>query len=159
MKTPKLNPFQEGENKGRKLFQEVVNQSKNTTDLTFDSDEYSTTDCRFKINDIPFVGEIKVRDAYCNNYSDLILEKKKYDALKAKAKEINGYATYINFIGEDKLYMFDLRKLNNQNCKVEMKRCRQTTAVYGGYVDKAVIMSPKELGKIYNRDDDGRWVY
>lgn len=70
---------------------------------------------------------------------------------------INGFATYINFIGNDKLYIFDLRKLNNQNCKVEMKRCRQTTAVYGGYVDKAVIMIPKELGKIYNRYDDGMW--
>lgn len=45
--------------------------------------------------------------------------------------------------------MFDLRKLNNENCKVEMKRCRQTTAVYGGYVEKAVIMIPKELGSKY----------
>lgn len=54
--------------------------------------------------------------------------------------------------------MFDLRKLNDQNCKVEIKRCRKTTAVYGGYVDKAVIMIPKELGYRYNRESDGRWL-
>ena len=52
---------------------------------------------------------------------------------------INGYATYINFIGEDKLYIFDLRELNNQNCMVEMKRCRRTTAVYGETVKQNML--------------------
>ena len=51
--------------------------------------------------------------------------------------------------------MFDLRKINDQNCKVEMKRCQQTTAVDGDYVDKAVIMIPKELGKMFIKGDNG----
>ena len=141
------NNFQKTEEIGRTLFRDFANQAKNVTDLKFEEDQYSPTDCTYKVNDKLVIGEIKVRDEYCKNFDDLILEKKKYDSIKDKMNELNAKAgVYINYIGDNILYMFNIDNINDNTCKRMNKGCKRTTAEYSGYTNKDVYLVPKSLG-------------
>lgn len=151
------NNFQKGENKGRKLFKNFTDQAKNVSNVIFESDEYSPIDCTYIINDMLVVGEIKVRDEYCENYDTLIFEKKKYDAMRNKVNELKAAgAVYINYIGDNILYLFNIDRINNRTCKLESKGCKRTTAEYSGYTKKDVYLVPKSLGIRYEFDGE-KW--
>ncbi len=91
-----------------------------------------------------------------------MMELSKYNALVEKIN--NGTvdnACYVNFFGEDTVYIFPLRKihqaLKDGSAKIEYTYCNRTTAIYNGKVQKATIMIPKELATKLERVNN-KWT-
>lgn len=85
--------------------------------------------------------EIKVRDKKYEGYDTYMMELSKYNALVDKVN--NGTvdnACYVNFFGNDTVYIFPLRKVNQAikdgSAKIDTTYCNKTTAVYSGKVAK-----------------------
>ena len=150
-----MNKFQEAEALGRSYFKRFSEHRK-ITDLKFDENDYSRTDCSFILNGKQVIGEIKVRDISCLNYSDLILEVDKYNSIKDKIKGTDTAGTYINFIGSNVLYIFNINKINEESCKRTYKSCKRTTAIDSGYTLKEVFIVHKKVGVRYEFNGD-KW--
>lgn len=80
--------------------------------------------------------ELKCRDKH---YSNLLIEKKKYDKMIAECKKNNEVPVYINSTPEG-VYAFDMRKHNGI---WEIKSMPQTTQ----FANRARV--PKEIGYFY----------
>jgi hypothetical protein len=97
--------------------------------LIYEGKSYSTYDAHNKL----YTCEIKKRnfESY-HKYAEegLILEKKKYNNLLEKAKETNTEALYINIFTDNKVFVWNLSKLTNENYNFNWHSMKMNKATF-----------------------------
>ena len=103
-----MNKFQESEQKGRALFKSFLDQVGAAGQPTKDS--YDRVDYYFQIKGKKYVAEIKVRNAF---YDDYLIEEDKLQALlqEKEDKGLDG-AYYVCFYG-NQMFLFSTNAINN----------------------------------------------
>ena len=146
-----MNKFQESECKGRELFKSFLDQIGATGQPT--EDEYSRVDYSFQIKGKKAVAEIKVRNAF---YNDYLIEADKLQALvDIKAQEgLNG-AFYVCFY-MNQMYIFSTTTIKRYG-RNESRYCKRTTMGMNDYVLKDVILVPTDKATRYDLVD-GKWL-
>lgn len=146
-----MNGFQKAEHKGRQLFQSFLDQVGATGQPT--EEDYDTVDYYFQVKDKKCVAEIKVRNAY---YDDYMIEVGKLQALEKKKKEqdLDG-AFYICFFGNS-MYVFTT-SIIKQYGTVTKKWCKRHSVYYDGYRLKDVVLVPTNKATVFNKID-GIWT-
>lgn len=133
-----MNPFQKSENKGRQLFATFLNQIK-AIDIEFTKDKYNPVDVYFTYKGSKVVGEIKVRDKQYKDYPTHIIETMKYNSLLiSKAANKCDFAYYINFFGDNYMYLYSTNTIKNSSTQKYL-HCNKTTAINTGKTDKRVL--------------------
>lgn len=105
--------------------------------------------------DKKYVVEIKTRSKKFLDYPTHLIELNKYmnmTKVKINSNCKNGF--YVNFFGEDELYIYDLKDINTNNCKL-VERLAQTSSVFKEYKRKLFLEIPTRYAikfkKINNR--------
>ena len=142
-----MNKFQESEHKGRALFKSFLDQVGATGQPTKDS--YDRVDYYFQIKGKKYVAEIKVRNAF---YDDYLIEEDKLQALlqEKEDKGLDG-AYYVCFYG-NQMYLFSTNAIK-QYGRPKRKYCKRTTMGMCDYVLKDVILIPTDKASRYDLQD------
>lgn len=145
-----MNKFEESENKGRALFKSFLDQIGATGQPIKDS--YDRVDYYFQINGKQAVAEIKVRNAF---YDDYLIEADKLQTLlqEKEDKGLDG-AYYVCFYG-NQMYLFSTNAIK-QYGRLQRKYCKRTTMGMCDYVLKDVILIPTDKASRYDLQD-GKW--
>ena len=145
-----MNKFQESEHKGRALFKSFLDQVGAAGQPTKDS--YDRVDYYFQIKGKKYVAEIKVRNAF---YDDYLIEEDKLQALlqEKEDKGLDG-AYYVCFYG-NQMYLFSTNAIK-QYGRPQRKYCKRTTMGMCDYVLKDVILIPTDKASRYHLQD-GKW--
>jgi hypothetical protein len=117
-----------------KLLNETVELFKKEN-LIYEGKRYSTYDAHNKL----YTCEIKKRnfESYHKYAKEgLILEKKKYDKLLEKAKETNTEALYINIFTDNKVFVWNLSKLTNENYDFNWHSMKMNKATFHSKFNK-----------------------
>lgn len=157
-----MNKFQQLEQEGRKLFQEILDQRNITTGQPsknlYDVYDYSYTNKGKNIG-----VEIKKRDLRYLNYPTHFMEVTKFNSLMKLIKEgqFDGIV-YANFFGETVAYLYSVQTIakgiREGKIKVSTVPCNKTTAIDNGKVDKQIIELPLEYG-IRCEKMAGEWIF
>ncbi len=155
-----MDKFEQYEQDDRALFRSILEQAGITehhpsTEKCDCIDYYYT----YKGN----VGvELKKRHTKYLDYDTLLMEVYKFNAIasKVKNKELDR-ALYVNFIGNDTVYIFNLRNVaqayKDGKIIVKMMNLPATTASDSGNRDKRVLFIPKSVGTKLIRKGD-KWI-
>lgn len=158
-----MDKYDQYEQDGRILFKSILDQC-NITDQHPSTEKYDTLDYYYsspKKDGLAGV-EIKVRDTKFLNYSTLVMEVSKFKANVARlqSKELDR-AYYVNFIGCDTAYIFNLRDIIRAGIDGKIQQgymyAPKTTAEYSDKVLKKVLYLPKEIGLKLTRVGD-KWI-
>lgn len=143
-----MDEFDKAEQSGRALFTEILQQLQ-ITDYKESVEKYDTLDMYFTIKDRYTGVEIKKRDKKFEHYPTYMMELYKYNALVERV--VSGECDqiyYVNFFGEDTVYIFPLRKIaqgiRKGTIQVTSTYANRTTAAFSGKVEKRIILLPKE---------------
>ena len=106
-----MDEFDKAEQSGRALFTEILQQLQ-ISDYKESTEKYDTLDMYFTIKEKYTGVEIKKRDKKFEHYPTYMMELYKYNALVNRI--VSGECDqiyYVNFFGEDTVYIFPLRKI------------------------------------------------
>lgn len=143
-----MDEFDKAEQSGRALFTEILQQLQ-VSDYKESSEKYDTLDMYFTIKDKYTGVEIKKRDKQFEHYPTYMMEVYKYNALvnRVVSGELD-QIYYVNFFGEDTVYIFPLRKIaegiRKGKVQVTSTYANRTTAAFSGKVEKSILLIPKE---------------
>lgn len=143
-----MDKFDKAEQSGRALFTEILQQLQ-ISDYKESVEKYDTLDMYFTIKEKYTGVEIKKRDKQFEHYPTYMMELYKYNALvnRIVSGELD-QIYYVNFFGEDTVYIFPLRKIAQGISKgaiaVTSTYANRTTAAFSGKVEKRIILIPKE---------------
>lgn len=143
-----MDKFDKAEQSGRALFTEILQQLQ-ISDYKESVEKYDTLDMYFTIKEKYTGVEIKKRDKQFEHYPTYMMELYKYNALvnRIVSGELD-QTYYVNFFGEDTVYIFPLRKIAQGISKgaiaVTSTYANRTTAAFSGKVEKRIILIPKE---------------
>lgn len=156
-----MDNFSKAEQEGRQMFKSLLEQC-NITEYLETEDKYDTMDMLYKRNGRTIGVEIKVRDKRYEGYDTYLMELSKYNALVEKVNSgAVDNAAYVNFFGNDTVYIFPLRKvaqaIKDGSAKIDTTYCNKTTAVYSDKVAKQTIKIPKSLALRLIRVED-KWM-
>lgn len=130
------NEFTNCEAKGRELLYNVLTQcfNLNPTTITF-TDNYCRHDCETS----EYLIEVKVMNVTHTQYPDYVLEAEKLEYMLSSAALTGKKPLYVNFFTDGVCVIWGLSGVKQRVLPVT-KRCKQTTAKYGGYINKQVYM-------------------
>ena len=155
-----MDKFEQAEQSGRELFKSILDQCQ-ITDYKESEEKYDTLDlyCNYKGNKVGI--EIKKRDTQFESYPTYLMELYKYNALVERINKGElGSIFYANFFGNDVVYIFSLKQISEgiKQGKVQITTtyANRTTSVFGGKVEKQILLIPKELGTKLVRVE-GKW--
>lgn len=156
-----MDNFSKAEQEGRQLFKSLLEQC-NITEYLETEDKYDTMDMLYKRNGKTIGVEIKVRDMRYEGYDTYLMELSKYNALVEKVNSgVVDNAAYVNFFGNDTVYIFPLRKIaqaiKDGSATIDTTYCNRTTAVYSDKVAKQTIKIPKGIAQKIVRERD-KWI-
>lgn len=143
-----MDNFDKAEQSGRALFTEILQQLQ-ISDYKESVEKYDTLDMYFTIKEKYTGVEIKKRDKQFEQYPTYMMELYKYNALvnRIVSGELD-QIYYVNFFGEDTMYIFPLRKIaqgiRNGSIQVTSTYANRTTAAFSGKVEKRILLIPKE---------------
>lgn len=143
-----MDNFDKAEQSGRALFTEILQQLQ-ISDYKESVEKYDTLDMYFTIKEKYTGVEIKKRDKQFEQYPTYMMELYKYSALvnRIVSGELD-QIYYVNFFGEDTMYIFPLRKIaqgiRNGSIQVTSTYANRTTAAFSGKVEKRILLIPKE---------------
>jgi hypothetical protein len=110
-----MNQFELNELKGREQFKTFAETKlKDVHYILFAKEQYSRTDLTYWSGWTITNSEIKTRDYnhnkifFGNSEPEWLLEKSKYDELKALSKKDHSNSTYINIFPDNKIVIWDL---------------------------------------------------
>lgn len=144
-----MDKFDEAEQTGRALFITILQQLQ-ISDYKESTEKYDTLDMYCTINQRSIGVEIKKRNKKFEHYPTYMMEVYKFKALcqRLKSGELEKIY-YVNFFGEDTVYIFPLQKIAEGIKKglvqVTSTYTNKTTAVFNGKVEKRILLIPKEL--------------
>ena len=124
-----MDSFELNEEIGRSWFASFVEQLKTKTEWIPSLGRYNFIDGFVIQKDKKYVVEIKTRSKKFLNCHNHLIELNKYmnmTKVKVDSNCKNGF--YVNFFGEDELYIYDLKDINTNNCKL-VERLAQTSTV------------------------------
>ena len=147
-----MDKFDKAEQTGRALFTTILQQLQ-VSDYKEATEKYDTLDMFFTINEKYTGVEIKKRDKQFESYPTYMMEVYKFKALwkRLNDKEFE-QIYYVNFFGEDTVYIFPLRKI----VIVTSTYANKTTAVFQGKTEKRILLIPKEYAAKLVRIDN-KW--
>lgn len=156
-----MDNFTKAEIEGRQLFKSLLEQC-NITEYLETENKYDTMDMLYKAKGRTVGVEIKVRDKRYEGYDTYLMELTKYNALVDKIKDgVVDNACYVNFFGNDTVYIFPIRKIaqgiKDGTIKIDTTYCNKTTAVYSDKVAKQTIKIPKSIAQKFIRVDN-KWT-
>lgn len=150
-----MDSFELNEEIGRSWFASFVKQLKTKTEWIPSLGRYNFIDGFVIQKDKKYVVEIKTRSKKFLNCHNHLIELNKYmnmTKVKVDSNCKNGF--YVNFFGEDTLYIYDLKDINTNNCKL-VERLAQTSTVCREYKRKLFLEIPTRYAikfkKINNR--------
>lgn len=155
-----MDKFDKAEQTGRALFTTILQQLQ-VSDYQEATEKYDTLDMFFTINEKYTGVEIKKRDKQFESYPTYMMEVYKFKALWQRLKD-NEFEQiyYVNFFGEDTVYIFPLRKIAEGIKKgkviVTSTYANRTTAVFQGKTEKRILLIPKEYAAKLVRIDN-KW--
>lgn len=151
-----MNNFTKAENRGRDYFQSWLSDIS-ATEIEFTADLYECVDCNFKYKDCSITAEIKVRDLRYRHYQTHIMEVIKYNnVVKYKREHNKDLALFVNFFGENWLYVYQVNKIPLD--AVKMWDVPRTTAEDTGRIYKDMIEIPTEIAQIFYRPNkESKW--
>lgn len=155
-----MDKFDQAEQSGRELFKSILDQCQ-ITDYKESTEKYDTLDLYCSIKEKTAGIEIKKRDKQYENYSTYLMELYKYNALinRLNEGELNSIY-YANFFGDDVVYIFSLRNIaraiKEDKVQITTTYANRTTSVFGGKVEKQILLLPKELATKLVRVE-GKW--
>ena len=121
------------------------------------ANNYDVADFYITVKGKPWIGETKNRSVDTLKYDTFIMEYKKFKNMEERMqKEDCKNMIYVNFFGNTCM-IWDYWNIVNFGIK-EKKMCRKKTAVYSEYVEKDILMLPKDRANIYTKDQDGKWT-
>ncbi len=136
-----MNNFKKAENIGRRYFKNVAaSLGIEENELIFTEGDYDGHDAETP----KAIIEIKVRTISSTKYRDFILEFKKLEYMLKASKSVGKIPYYVNFFSDGVVMFWDLRKVK-ELIAPQTQRCKATTAVYGGYVDKVIYKLPSDM--------------
>lgn len=152
-----MNEFQESEQKGKILFQSFLNYIK--PDQSYPTiNEYDPVDYYFIKDGIKVIVEIKVRNQKYENYPTHLIELDKYcNITHQKIEQKCQMALYCNFFGDDKLYVYNLKRINTCNSKITNRLCAKKTVVDKGLENKIFLELNTRLASVFIRQN-GIWI-
>lgn len=120
----------------------------NTDNYKFSENQYSRWDYAYRIEDNIVVGELKQRSFNSTQYPDTMIERSKYDYIRA-ANKAKGVGGELVVMFNDCYYVFDVI---NSKVKYDSKVCPKTTSFQSReYVVKDVVL--------FNLQDGIRYEY
>lgn len=151
-----MNKFQESELKGRQLFQSFLKYIK--PEQSYPTlDKFNPVDYYFIKSGIKIMVEIKVRNQMYENYPTHLMELDKYcNMSNEKIEKKCQSAIYCNFFGDNVLYVYDLKNINTQTCKITNLYCNVTTAEDNGSKWKPFFELRTNLADVFIRQN-GEW--
>lgn len=151
-----MDNFQKNEQDGRELFSSFLIQIE-AQNVEFTKEKYNPVDVYFTYDNQKIVGEIKIRDKKYLDYDTHIMEVSKYNNLVQAKNENNcRYGYYINFFGDDIMYLYSLSTIYHNSTKTSL-HCNRTTAVDTGKTDKAVLEIDAKSAQKFIRIN-GKWM-
>ena len=151
-----MNKFQESELKGRQLFQSFLNYIK--PEQSYPTlDKFNPVDYYFIKSGVKVMVEIKVRNQIYENYPHHLIELNKYcNMFHEKIEKKCQSAIYCNFFGDNVLYVYDLKNISTQTCKITNIYCNATTAEDNGLKWKPFFELKTNLADVFIRQN-GEW--
>lgn len=152
-----MNNFTLKEIEGRTIFKEFLDQVKNAKNWNPTKGEFDYVDGFFELGDKKIVVEIKTRDIKYSNYASHLIQIDKFMNL-TKAKLDNNCKTgiYVNIFGNNLIYLYDIKDINNNNCMLVNKYVNRTTAIDKGKTYKLFYDIPVRYAQIFKKDN-GVW--
>jgi hypothetical protein len=132
------NKIASAEEKGRSIFEKFLIK-RGITDYKFSEDEYSVYDVELTDkNGNKIIGEIKNRSEVYAKYDDMLIEAKKYKALKELGAKTGAMPIYINTYGDniDKIKISD--SLNNMQIPFYSQSHQRNDVGSKSMIDKLV---------------------
>lgn len=154
-----MDKFQENEEKGRKIFESLLKQSKSAKNWNPTTYKYDFVDGFFELADKKIVVEIKTRDRKYADYPSHLIQIDKYMNLtKAKIDNSCSNGLYVNIFGDDLIYIYDLRYINTYNCTYTEKYAPVCTSdISRGYITKQFYGIPVRYAQIFKKDNN-KWI-
>lgn len=155
-----MDKFDKAEQTGRALFTTILQQLQ-VSDYKEATEKYDTLDMYATIKEHSSGIEIKKRDIQFEHYPTYMMEAYKFLELwkRYKSGELD-QIYYVNFFGEDTVYIFPLRKIaegiKKGNVIVTSTYANKTTAVFQGKTEKRILLIPKEYAAKLVRIDN-KW--
>lgn len=123
------NEFQRHEIIGRRWFESFVNQLKIKSIWQPTANTYDFVDGYLTQGNKKAVIEIKTRNPNYVKYSSHWMELDKFMNLTKNKIDSNcNIGWYVNFFGEDIMYIYDLKNINTNNCPLIRKWVPKATA-------------------------------
>nr|DAD94599.1 MAG TPA: hypothetical protein [Siphoviridae sp. ctREU2] len=152
-----MDKFQDNEEKGRRIFESLLKQSRTAKNWNPTINKYDFVDGFFELGDKKIVVEIKTRDIKYADYPSHLIQIDKYMNLtKAKIDNCCSTGIYVNIFGNDLIYLYDLKYINASNCKLTSRYVNSTTAIDTGKRWKQFYEIPVRYAQVFEKDVD-RW--
>lgn len=153
-----MNKFIETEYKGRILFQSFLNEVIQPEWQQETTNQFDPVDYYFSKENVKAVVEIKVRNIKYQYYPTHYLEYYKYQNIINK-KNINNcnIALYCNFFGNNTLYIYNLKHLEDSSIQSNYSFCPKTSAGDKSLVQKEIIELNTKLASVFIRQN-GIWI-
>lgn len=153
-----MTKFEIAEEKGRRIFEEFLNQVKNASNWNPTKDKYNPVDGFFELDNKKIVVEIKTRDKQYMNYLTHLIQIDKYMNL-TQAKLTNNCYTglYVNIFGNDTIYIYNLKDINSNNCSITERMANRYTAISSDKKRKQFYEIPTRFAQVFKKDKNGKW--
>lgn len=153
-----MTKFEIAEEKGRKIFEEFINQAPNAKNWN-PTKQCETVDGFFELDDKKIVVEIKKRNEKYKGYTSLFLEVNKWmNICQARIKNNCNKGLYVNILGEDTILIFDLKDISTDTCgKPVPMELPKSSAEYAGTRIKQILLVPTRFAQVFKKDENGKW--
>lgn len=151
-----MNKFKESELIGRKYCKSWLDEV-GAINVEFTKDKWDVVDVCFEYSNKSIAAEIKVRDEKYRKYKTHFMELNKLiNVTNYVDKNNKDGALYMNFFGENWLYIYKVSQISTNNIK--NWNLVVTTAEDNGSKMKDIIEIPTNLAQIYNRlNKESQW--
>lgn len=144
-----MNNFEKSESIGRSYCLSWLKQLK-AENIKFSTNTFDVIDVCFEYANKKIAAEIKVRDEKYRTYNTHLIELNKLINISNYVDKNNkDGAIYINFFGENWLYIYNINQINT-NC-IKNWNLVVTTAEDNGTKNKEIIEIPNKLAQVYYR--------